>query len=359
MRAPYGFGLSQEDERTEAAALSVRGRRVLSTASAGDMALSLLALGAEQVVAVDVSAEQLRLGELKLAAACHLERDEAIRFLGFLPAPEAERRAALVKLLKLLPPAARTFWDVHREVALRGPIREGRYERYLRAARRVVLPVARSRFRRLIECRTLEEQREVFGRDFDGILLRSVFRVMFSPRLYRRRGVDAEALRHHESGESLGDKFFRRFRSMCVGSPARENHLLQFHLLGRVRDSAAVPAYLTARGRQTLRERAESVSFVQSSIDDALSRYPGGAFDAFHLSNLPDWVAEEQFEQLLHAIVDRCSRPARLAWRYLHREPCLSTAARRTLIIDANLGAGLQKSDRFPVYDIVVAEVAG
>ena len=66
MRALYNFGISQEDERTEAAALALPGGRVLSIASAGDMALSLLALGADEVVAVDIEITQLHLARLNV-----------------------------------------------------------------------------------------------------------------------------------------------------------------------------------------------------------------------------------------------------------------------------------------------------
>ena len=80
MRGLYNYGISQEDERTEAAALGLPGGRVLSIASGGDMALSLLALGADNVVAVDIEPAQLHLARLKLSAVLGLERLEAIRF---------------------------------------------------------------------------------------------------------------------------------------------------------------------------------------------------------------------------------------------------------------------------------------
>lgn len=70
----YNFGLSQEDERTEARALALGPNdRVLSIASAGEMALSLVSMGAAKVIAVDIDPAQLHLARLKLAAAVHVE----------------------------------------------------------------------------------------------------------------------------------------------------------------------------------------------------------------------------------------------------------------------------------------------
>ena len=81
---PIQLRLSQEDERSETLALDLRpADRVLSIVSAGEMPLSLLSMGVAQVLAVDINPAQLHLARLKLAAACTLERSDAIRFLGY------------------------------------------------------------------------------------------------------------------------------------------------------------------------------------------------------------------------------------------------------------------------------------
>lgn len=120
-----------------------------------------------------------------------------------------------------------------------------------------------------------------------------------------------------------------------------------------------MPEYLTERGCKTLREHAGSLSFVQSSIVDVLPTGPAGAFDAFHLSNVGDWLTPQQFDELLRAIAERSARPARAVWRYLHCGRPVPEALGCTLRLDAALGARLQASDRFPVYRTAVAEVTG
>ena len=64
----YNFGFGQEDELTQAAAIEVENGNVLCIASAGDLPLSLLALGARKITAVDISESQLHLCLLKSAA---------------------------------------------------------------------------------------------------------------------------------------------------------------------------------------------------------------------------------------------------------------------------------------------------
>lgn len=358
MKPLVDFGLSQEDERTEAAALALPGGRVLSIASAGDMALSLLALGAESVVAVDVALPQLHLGELKRAAVLALSREEAIRFLGFLPAAPAQGRAWMPAVLAVLPPASRTFWSEASRRAPHGAIWAGRYERYVGVLRALLRPVAGWRFRALLACETVEEQAAVFGRVLDRPLLRAAFAVAFHPRLYVRRGMDPRGLQHRDPGQSLGAQYFHWFRQTCTATPVRENHLLQLHLLGRVREAAAVPAYLTEAGVRAVRERPDAVSFVHASLLDYLAGAPRGRFDRFHLSNVPDWLPFEAFERLLSLIGEKAAPPARLIWRSLHRDYRVPARLRSVITTDPVLGEALRSRDRFPVYRVVPAQVA-
>jgi len=357
MRPPYSFGISQEDERTEAAALDLPGGRVLSIASAGDMALSLLALGADRVVATDIDLGQVCLGELKLATVRVLDREDAIRFLGFLPASSRDRARWLALILPHLPGPARDFWNRHRRDAFRGAIWSGRYERYLRVLRALLTPLAGRAFRRLTESATPDEQARVYAAAFDRPVMRAAFRVAFAPRLYARRGLDPQGLQHRPDTSSLGGQFFDRFRATCLGSPARLNPLLQLHVLGRVRDRDVVPEYLTARGFRAVRERCGRVSFVHAAVSDHLAASARGAYDRFHLSNVPDWLTVRGFDELLALIADRAARPTRLVWRSLHVNHALPDSVRARICVDSARGDVLQARDRFPIYRISAAAI--
>ncbi len=356
MRAPYNFGISQEDERTEAASLGLPGGRVLSIASAGDMALSLLALGADEVVAVDIEVAELHLARLKLAAVLFLEREDAIRFLGFLPATPEERRRWLARLMSRLPPPTREFWRERTSTMRHGPIWAGRYERHLGRLRAALWPLS-GHFRELTECTSLDEQRALFARRLDRPLLRAAFRLAFAPRIYAGGGMNRGGLRHHDPRTSLGLQFFERFRAMCVESPARENPLLQLHLLGRVRNPDVVPEYLTERGTKVLRERSCAISFSHASIVDFLASAETGRFDRFHLSNIPDWLDAPDFDRVLELIAAKAKEPARLVWRYLHRNHPVPADCRAKIHTDEALGRVLAVRDRFPLYGVVPAGI--
>jgi S-adenosylmethionine:diacylglycerol 3-amino-3-carboxypropyl transferase len=360
----YNFGLSQEDERTEATALGIGSLgshdRVLSLASAGDMPLSLLALGAESVVAVDVDPHQLHLARLKAAAVQRLDREDAIRFLGFMPASLGARAGWLRDVMPGLRPDARLFWEWHEAEALRGAIWAGRFERYLRRLVGLVTPLIGLRsFEHLIACTSLDEQRVTFDRTFDRPRIRAIFRVAFHPMVYAVRGLDPRGLIHRRSGPSLGDQFFGAFRDLCTMTPAAGNHLLQLMVLGRVVSTDAVPEYLTSRGVTTVRARLDHLAFHEQDLVRFLRAAPPAVFNRAHLSNIVDWLPLAYFNELLRLLAAKMQRPARLVWRFLHadREPPPDVAARA--VVDRALGEKLRRRDRFPFYGIVPVRLEG
>jgi len=352
----YNFGLSQEDERSEAAALQLRDSDcVLSIASAGDMPLSLLALGARRVTAVDVDPAQLHLCWLKAAAISVLDRETAIRFLGFMPASAAERDHCFEPVARALPEASRAFWVGQREALRGGAVWAGRYEQYVRRVMRTVRPALGRRIDGLFTCGNLRDQDDYFSRKFDRRWLRALFRVVFHPKVFARRGMDPQSLRHRAKDQSIADQYFAQFRTFCTNHPARTNPHLQLHLLGKVVTAEAVPAYLEHDGFQRARDALGRLQLLQADLVEHLQGCERGRYDKIHLSNVPDWLPQPAFEQVMELLAERLEPDARMVWRYLHTDYPLPEGLRDRISVDLALGRRLKDRDRFPFYDIIPA----
>jgi S-adenosylmethionine:diacylglycerol 3-amino-3-carboxypropyl transferase len=357
MKPVYGFGHSQEDELTEAAALHLPGGTVLSITSAGEMPLNLLALGADRVVGVDIDPRQNHLARLKLASALCFERETAVRFLGYQPAAGADRRRWLGELLPHLPRATADFWNEHADGVKNGPIWAGRFEQYLRLALKLAGPLISRPFRTMTKCESLQAQRTVFRHTLDRPVIHAIFRMVFSPALYGGHGIEQKALQHYDDAVPLGERFFDDLRSLCEATPAKSNPFLQLFTLGEVLTPDIVPTYLTDAGIARVRARRAAIDFVDADVIAYLRDTPAATFDRFHLSNVTDWMPYAEFEILLNLIVARCRRPARAVWRAIHAGVALPASVMNQIEVDYQFGATLRQRDRFPIYAIMPAVI--
>lgn len=359
MSFPYNFGQSQEDELTEAAALNLGTQdRVVSIASAGDMPLSLAALGAKKVTALDIDPAQLALTRLKLTAVRRLGRREAIGFLGYLPMKKHRRRELYLGVSSALAPEDQAFWDDAKVAISSGVIWAGRFERYLRYLRFAVVSVlGRRNVAAMFECQTLDEQQAYFDKAIGRPIIKRIFRFAFEPKQFSGRGMDPRSLAHRTSEVPLGDQYFAWFRNFCSGNLASENYFLQLTFLGHVLNPDIVPAYLSPAGYEVLKQQADRVILRQGDIVTYLTELPPDGFDKVHLSNICDWMDHDSFNKVMHLLVAKSAPGARIVWRFLHVDRALPLGMEDCIIEERDAGKALRKTDRYPFYTIVPAHI--
>ena len=358
MKPPYNYGISQEDALTERRALDIReGDRLLCVASAGEVPLNLLALGPVAIEAVDISPAQLFLCRLKLSACRALEPLEAAALLGFMDASAEKRRRLFDRTSAFLDDDEKGFWAANMPAVKRGPVRAGRFERYLGRFSPAALAVLGERkLRRLFEQDTVAAQQEYFDRFLSTAVLKVLFKVAFHPRLYRKRGIAEEGLRHGEIRD-IADFFYGRLRDFCASTPARRNPYLQFFFFGRVLFPEALPEYLSEEGMRRVRESHASIAWRLESYREAVDKSPPGWFNKFHLSNIGDWMGLEEYAGLLALVCDKAAPSSRAISRYIHLDHPLPEALRERIVRRDDRGEELVRADRFPFYNLVVMEL--
>ncbi len=128
---PVAFACVREDPRLDVA-MAAPGDRVMMVASGGETALCLARLPLARLVAVDVNPAQLALVRCKEWLARHSSREEALEWLGYLPAARQGRIAQVLEALGLGEDALGPLGLV----AELGPDYAGRYELLFAALRR-------------------------------------------------------------------------------------------------------------------------------------------------------------------------------------------------------------------------------
>ncbi len=354
MASLYNFGLSQEDPVTEIKGLNLMGGdSLLCIAGAGEVPLSLAALKNVSVVAVDVSLNQLRLCRIKHQAALCLEPPDAAGFLGYTGIPAVRREMMFKHLIQSgLNPADQDFWQKNMLTVLYGVIHAGKFEQFIgKASLPARMVIGKKNFYRLFACQSTAEQEDVFDRYFARILLKTVFKTVFHPRIYKNRGIDSTGLQHHQEG-NIGDFFFNRFRSFCCSTPARDNFLLQYVFFRQSLFPGAVPEYLKPENRDRFLQNHHRISFISSTMEDFLSQAQPGQFNKILLSNIGDWMSKEAMAGLFNQIQEKTQPGSRVVLRYIYLDHPVPASA-PYLKADHQLGAELIKTDRFPFSSIV------
>ena len=356
----YNFGMSQDDARTERKALELEpGDRLICLASAGEVPLNLLATSDVQIDAVDISLPQIRLARLKLAAALHLEPREAVRFIGYRKSSAEERMRFFQQLSRHLETSDKTFWEQNPVVFEKGPVHAARFERYISRLSWIGLAILnRRKITRLFEFDDVAAQRQYFDRNIHYRKLKWIFSVAFHPKIYKNRGMDTAALRHSNESD-MASFFFNRFRNFCTATLARENYFFQFTFFNRILFDEALPDYLKEEGNRLLRKRANRLAFYNESITSRIKKSPEGRYNKFALSNVGDWLSQEEYIDLLQTIGQRAAKPGRALLRYIHFAYAIPGDLADTLRIDQSLGAQLEVSDRYPFYSLVPMRILG
>jgi S-adenosylmethionine-diacylglycerol 3-amino-3-carboxypropyl transferase len=352
MKPLYDFGISQEDPQTEKRLLDLRtGDRILSVASGGEVPLTLLSLtDGIKITAADISPAQIMLCRLKLAAALNLTFPENGRFLGYSVMKGSERERLFHDLLSpRLSEDERRFWINNIRYVENGVAGSGRFEGYIRKLRYVAVPViGKKNLISLISSEYPAEQAEIFkNRIATRKSLQMIFKVAFHPSIYRKRGLQDQALIH--ARKDTGERFYGRFKDYCTATPAGSNYFLQYFLTGKCITESSFPEYLKPENRSRLSSNLHNLELLTCSFRKALTDKAPGYFNRIHLSNLGDWLDTDAFMETLALLKQNCNRGTLICYRYLHKDH-FAGKDYPGFIIDRSVSEDAQKKDRFPFY---------
>lgn len=312
------FAQVREDPLLEIEALAPDAtKNLVVVGSGGCTALSLLAAGAGRVVAVDLNRVQNHLTELKAAAVGGLEPGQAVAFLGGASLPATDRLALYEQVKGRLGAPARGWWDAHSGWIGRGVLNVGVTERFIAA----VVAVLRlgihpaSRIERLLACRTLDEQRELYHREWDTLRWRHLFTVLLNRAVFRK--AYSPAFFEHVENPS----FARHFRALAEHTltevPIRTNYFVHHMLTASypLDVPGGLPPYLDPAGTATVTTALDRLVLVDGAYTAYLRTLPDASVHGFAISNICEWLTAEQIDELLAEVVRTAAPGARLVFR--------------------------------------------
>ena len=356
------FAQVREDPLLEIEALSpLADARVVVVSSGGCTALSLLATGAREVVAVDLNSTQNHLVELKVVALRRLVNPELMSFLGVAPGTARRRSRTYAVLRPYLSDEAVKFWDRHESLIARGVLSCGVSERFIAAVVGVLkLAIHRKdRIDRLLSLTSLEEQRKFFAREWNTTRWKLLFPLLLNRWTFNRT-YDPGFFRQVEN-----PSFAAHFRGLIEHAlcevPVRTNYFLHQMLSGTypVQTPGGVPPYLDPTRREFLRSRLDRLQIVDAGYAEYLATCDRDSIDALALSNICEWLDQRGIDDLFEQVV-RVARPgARVCFRNFVGHTSIPERFRSTLVEDAERGEKAIARDRSCLQSrIVICRVA-
>lgn len=346
--------------------------RVLTISSGGCNALNYLLAGPASVTAVDLNRHHVYLLDLKLAALKHLPDHES--FFAFFGAGKADGAAVLYRryIAPNLDARTRRFWESN---SLFGRLLHGRRISFFengglynhsrnayflkffhRYAKLIGLDPAK-----ILKATSPAEQAEIYqqhiGPFFDNFVFKLIGRLpvtMF--------GLGIPPQQYEELTKELGgdssiiDLYRERVRRLACDFPIGENYFA-WQAFARRYDTEkqiAVPDYLKRENYDWLRQSADKLSTRISSITDAITRRPKGAFDRFVFLDAQDWMDLGSITDLWTAIAEKGAPDSRVIFRTAGSKSPVETSLPVELMArfeyDADLSAELFKKDRSSIY---------
>lgn len=283
----------------------------LSIASAGDNALAMLARGPRRVVALDLNPAQLACLELRAAAFRGLDHGGVLELVGSAP---SDRRAELYRSLREgLSPETRAFWDARSEALAGGIGHAGKFENYFRLFRERVLPLihSRQRVRELLEPRSLADRRAFYERHWNTWRWRLLFQIFFSRAAMGRLGRDPSFFRYVQG--SVAERILARTRHALTELDPSANPYLRWILTG-AHSPSALPFCLREKNFAAIRANLDRLEWHQASVEDYLARVEPGRLSKFNLSDIFEYMSEENSARLLAQIAAAARSGGRLAY---------------------------------------------
>jgi S-adenosylmethionine-diacylglycerol 3-amino-3-carboxypropyl transferase len=218
----------------------------------------------------------------------------------------------------------------------------------------------RRRIARLLACRTLDEQRDFFAREWDTRRWRWLFDVLLN-RWAFDRAYDPAFFRHVEN-----PSFARHFRELARHAltevPVASNYFLHQMLTGAYPAGVpgGVPPYLSADGAAAVAARRARLVAVDADVTSYLRTRPAASVDCFALSNVAEWMTAEGVDALFAEVARTAAPGARLCFRNFVGWTEVPARWARAIVEDRAAGEALMPRDRSVVQRrIAVCRVVG
>ena len=353
------FAETAESLRLNLQALQVGSQdRVVGVTSSGDLLLALLAAGPQSVIGFDANNAQTVLAHLKAAAIATLSVENYLHFMGLIEADPQARVATFNRISRSMPAFARRDMLNKQKLVEDGILNQGMTHLIIQVLAallaRVMSPKTLTLF--LGNCGTDEDRLNKLHQLMQKRSIRYVLQPILKAAAPRLKWLffPHRFCRISSRPDAIIADFFTTFRNLLVQG-VRANPVLSRSAVGHIHPEWWQHLYndLTF---QRIRNNLSRLSLETTDILSGLRRIADGWATRIYLSNVADYLSEEQLRELVQQVHRAAAPGARIVYCSMYDQDLLRTLGPR--IPESELRA-LQDSDNVFIYPIIMVRKKG
>lgn len=290
---------------------------VVTIASGGCNVLSYLTANPRAITAVDLNTAHIALNRLKLVAARHLPGYDAFhRFFA-----QANSRANVLAYRAHIRPhldeTTRRYWEGRDLIGRRriGGFAKGVYKRGLLGnfigAAHLLARINGVNPKALLKANSIEEQREIFDRDFAPFFDKSFVKwITDQPASLFGLGIPPAQYEALAGDSKMATVLRERLEKLACDFDIKDNYFA-WQAFGRgygEGPSAPLPPYLQRAHYDAIVDRVDRIEVRHTNFTDYLRTRPDASLDRYILLDAQDWMTDEQLTDLWQEIT-RTARP--------------------------------------------------
>lgn len=349
------FTHNWEDPAMDEKALNIKeGDIVFTITSGGCNTLGFLRFNPAAIFCVDINPAQNYLMELKKAAFKKFDYETFSAFIGL---KKTDKRISYYNILKReLSTDAQHFWNENLKIIENGLIMNGRYERFVKIAGRLLrLLQGSNKTKNFFKLSSLNEQENFYNSKWDNARWRWIFKTMFNKKRLAKKGLVADYFHFDDGSSSFSESFYKRASHVMKDIPVQQNYFLQLYFLGHYSGTENIPEYLKKENYNCIEKNVQKIFPVSADSKYWLEQQPANTFDAFALSNICELMDDKDTHKLFVEVIRTAKPGARIIFRNLMIPREVPEDLKHVIIKNETLSKELQQQDRSFVYGKVAA----
>lgn len=283
---------------------------ILSIASAGENAISMLIKNPNKIYAIDLSINQIACTELKKIAYKFLNYDECMQLIGVF---ESQQRIDLYKKIKAeLTNHTRKYFENNIEIIEKGIINTGKFENYFHIFGKKILPFIHSKKTReeLLEKKSKEERIEFYNKKWNNYRWQLLFRIFFSKAVMGKLGRDKAFFRY--VNVNVAEHILERTKYAITELDTSQNSYLHYIVNGKYEN--VLPVAYRKENFELIKNNIDKLILLSESIETFLERDDVDYISKYNLSDIFEYMDDSQMCKIFEKIFTKSFSGTRIAY---------------------------------------------